>query len=168
MFNKLKNNTNTYYSNGNPLGHDFTIKDPSSGFLATSATCTEAATYYYKCSRCGASSKGNTNTTYSNGNPLGHTATTWESDLNQHWQICTRCGAEFNRGNHIDANKDGKCDTCQRSLTVTITFDANGGTIDGASTKHIPGLSNHNKHLQHRQEKIISSLNGKTGPAQFL
>ena len=130
-----KNNTNTYYSNGNPLGHDFTVKDPSSGFLATSATCTEAATYYYKCSRCGTSSKGNTNTTYSHGNPLGHTATTWESDLNQHWQICTRCGAEFNRGNHIDANKDGKCDTCQRSLTVTITFDANGGTIDGASTK---------------------------------
>ena len=130
-----KNNTNSYYSNGDPLGHDFTVQDPSSGFLATSATCTEAATYYYKCSRCGASSKGNTNTTYSNGNPLGHTATTWESDLNQHWQICTRCGAEFNRGNHIDANKDGKCDTCQRSLTVTITFDANGGTIDGASTK---------------------------------
>ena len=127
--------TSEYFSSGNALGHDFTVQDPSSGFLATSATCTEAATYYYKCSRCGTSSKGNTNTTYSHGNPLGHTATTWESDLNQHWQICTRCKTEFNRDNHIDANKDGKCDACQRLLTVTVTFDANGGTIDGAATK---------------------------------
>lgn len=36
------------------LGHEFTVQDSSSTYLATAGNCTTAATYYYKCSRCAA------------------------------------------------------------------------------------------------------------------
>ena len=51
------------------LGHDFTEKLVDDAHLKTGATCTEAAVYYYDCSRCDTHS---TADTYSYGDPLGH------------------------------------------------------------------------------------------------
>lgn len=54
------------------LGHDFTEKLVDDAHLKTGATCTEAAVYYYDCSRCDEHS---TADTYSYGDPLGHSYT---------------------------------------------------------------------------------------------
>ena len=51
------------------LGHDFTEKLVDDAHLKSGATCTEAAVYYYDCSRCDTHS---TTDTYSYGDPLGH------------------------------------------------------------------------------------------------
>ena len=51
------------------LGHDFTEKVTDAAHLKTGATCSEAAVYYYDCSRCDTHS---TTDTYSYGDPLGH------------------------------------------------------------------------------------------------
>ena len=51
------------------LDHDFTEKLVDDAHLKTGATCTEAAVYYYDCSRCDTHS---TMDTYSYGDPLGH------------------------------------------------------------------------------------------------
>ena len=51
------------------LDHDFTEKLVDDAHLKTGATCTEAAVYYYDCSRCDTRS---TADTYSYGDPLGH------------------------------------------------------------------------------------------------
>ena len=54
------------------LGHDFTEKLVDDAHLKSGATCTEAAVYYYDCSRCDTHS---TADTYSYGDPLGHNFT---------------------------------------------------------------------------------------------
>ena len=54
--------------NSPKLGHEFTVESATPDYLATAATCTDAATYYHKCVRCTA--KGST--TYSHGEELGH------------------------------------------------------------------------------------------------
>ena len=51
------------------LGHDFTEKLVDDAHLKTGATCTEAAVYYYDCSRCDTRS---TDKTFESGDPLGH------------------------------------------------------------------------------------------------
>lgn len=54
--------------NSSKLGHEYTSETATPEYLATAATCTDAAVYYHKCIRCTA--KGTT--TYEYGDPLGH------------------------------------------------------------------------------------------------
>lgn len=58
------------------LNHDFTSQTVTDTYKKLDATCTDAAVYYYKCSRCDESSKDNTNATYSSGSAKGHS---WSS-----------------------------------------------------------------------------------------
>ena len=51
------------------LDHDFTEKLVDDAHLKSGATCTEAAVYYYDCSRCDTHS---TDKTFESGDPLGH------------------------------------------------------------------------------------------------
>ena len=90
------------YSNINALGHDYSNKTANSTYLRSNATCTAAATYYYKCSRC--SAKG-TNY-YSNGNSLGHSYTSKTvndtylrskatcTEAATYYYKCSRCSAK--------------------------------------------------------------------------
>lgn len=50
-----------------PLGHNFTREVANTQFLKSTATCTVPETYYKSCSRCGISSKGHNNTSFTNG-----------------------------------------------------------------------------------------------------
>lgn len=77
------------------FGHDFTAKDTGTTYKATNATCTTAATYYYKCSRCTAK---DTSRTYASGSTLGHAWSEWEVTKNPTCQAtgsqkrtCSRC-----------------------------------------------------------------------------
>ena len=53
-----------------------------------------------------------------------HTAsTTWQTDLDNHWKICTdkNCGSLVGeKQKHSDSNKDGKCDVCGYKLPVEV------------------------------------------------
>lgn len=86
-----------YTNNSYPakLGHDKTYK---SGIRNSYATCNNAATFFYTCTRCG--EKGGT---YSSGSALGH-AKWWTYDgkdgddgpkTGKHWQKCTRSGCSW-------------------------------------------------------------------------
>ena len=49
----------------------------------------------------------------------------WSSNAENHWKICEICKAhQFEKEAHIDANSDGKCDTCEYVMT-TITPEEN-------------------------------------------
>ena len=77
--------------------HDFSVKNTTEANLASAATCTSPAKYYYVCS-CGASAKGIDETkTYEVGDVLGHHYAeddkgnkVYTRDPNQHWYQCDR------------------------------------------------------------------------------
>lgn len=80
--------------------HDFSSKTTTNVYLRSNATCTSAATYYYKCSGC--SAKGSSY--YSFGNALGHISnSTWVNSKTPTCTIagekhtnCSRCGTNMN------------------------------------------------------------------------
>ena len=90
------NETNTIIDIGSMIPHTFDQKTPTSLYLATPATCTEPATYYYSCD-CG--EKGTE--TYSYGTQLGHEFIDYVSNNDAtHFAngtktaVCQRCGIE--------------------------------------------------------------------------
>lgn len=106
----LINICNDYYG-----GHD-NVAVP-----AVDVTCTEdGSTAGFKCNRCG----------YTDGIDIitasGHNfSTTWESDVNQHWHICTNCGIEDLVENHASSGpatetEDEVCTICGRILTYAL------------------------------------------------
>ena len=52
--------------------------------------------------------------------------TTWENDADNHWNACA-CGDKANLAAHADGNGDGKCDTCERQMSVTPSNPNNPG-----------------------------------------
>ena len=121
------------------LGHDFTEKLVDDAHLKTGATCTEAAVYYYDCSRCDTHS---TDKTFESGKPLGHdfteklvddahlksTATCTESAV--YYYDCSRCDT------HSTADTYSYGDPLGHSYTKYVynndaTYDA-----DGTETAH--------------------------------
>ena len=78
--------------------HSFTQENTDSEYLASSATCTQAATYYYSCS-CGAK---DTNNTFTSGEALGHTlGADWKYNDSNHWKECEDCGAKVDEAAHV-------------------------------------------------------------------
>ena len=83
------------------LGHDFTEKLVDDAHLKSGATCTEAAVYYYDCSRCDMHSA---DKTFTDGNPLGHSYTKEDTGADHlksaatctedavYYKSCERCG----------------------------------------------------------------------------
>lgn len=121
------------------LGHDFTEKVTDAAHLKSAATCTEAAVYYYDCSRCDTHS---TDKTFESGKPLGHdfteklvddahlksAATCTESAV--YYYDCSRCDE------HSTADTYSYGDPLGHSYTKYVynndaTYDA-----DGTETAH--------------------------------
>ena len=83
------------------LGHDFTEKLVDDAHLKSGATCTEAAVYYYDCSRCDMHSA---DKTFTDGDPLGHSYTKEDTGADHlksaatctedavYYKSCERCG----------------------------------------------------------------------------
>ncbi len=98
--------------------HKFTVEIAAEKYLATAATCTEKAKYYYSCS-CG--EKGSE--TFEYGEALNHSFTNYVSDNNA---TCTK-----------DGTKTAKCDRCDKTDTITET----GSKLNHSFTNYI---SDHN------------------------
>ena len=79
--------------------HSYDKQVISDEYLASSATCTKKATYYYSC-ECGEMGT----ETFEYGSPLGHSFTNYISDNNA---TCTQ-----------DGTKTAKCDRCDETDTV--------------------------------------------------
>ena len=62
-----------------------------------------------------------------------HTPSGWKNDATNHWKECTGCGSETanTRGEHMDKNKDNKCDTCGYNLPIA---DESGNIVVNAGT----------------------------------
>ncbi len=86
---------------GELAAHQFTAETAAESYLASAATCTEAAVYYKSCAACGA--KGTE--TFTVGEPLDHDWGDWTSNGD---------------GTHTR--------TCSRDATHTETGDCTGGT----------------------------------------
>ena len=74
------------------------------------ATCTEQAT----CEICGEK--------YGDLKPHSYSAD-WVMDETSHWHECTECGAKTDEAEHIDADKDHKCDICEKVLSECADND---------------------------------------------
>ncbi len=88
--------------------HTYNQQIASSAYLASNATCTSPATYYYSCT-CGAK---DTTKTFTSGTALGHSASgVYGKDANYHWYVCSRCGAKGELTAH-SLNGSGVCTVC--------------------------------------------------------
>ena len=123
--------------------HKFDVKNATDNYKATDATCMKPATYYWAC-RCG--EKSSDTYEYGEKNPDAHNwDSAWsgadnpdnhwhaclngcgekndvtvhdykmKSDSTKHWEECV-CGRKINEGNHIDTDKNYKCDTCGHDM----------------------------------------------------
>ena len=58
------------------------------------------------------------------GKVCGHSySADWVTDETSHWHECTECGAKTDEAEHIDADKDHKCDVCEKVLSECADAD---------------------------------------------
>lgn len=87
--------------------HVFDQKNTDVKYLASAASCTAKATYYYSC-KCG--EKGTA--TFESGETLPHTASTvWSKDETNHWHVCTVCNVEMDKAAHTPDHEGGATET---------------------------------------------------------
>ena len=78
-------------------GHDYSLAVPSEEYLATEATCTQSATYYYLCADCNEVGS----TTYSHGDKTEHPwKDTYTPGVECHWIGCSVCSATKGKDVH--------------------------------------------------------------------
>ena len=155
-------------------GHNFIGMDTSETFLKSAATCTEAAVYYYKCANCGASSKGITDTTYSNGSALGHSyvdvvtaPTCTTKGFTTH--TCSVCGNSY-VDSYVDAT--GHTTATREENRVEASCGAEGsydlvtyctvcGDVLGSERKTISATGEHNYVTEVEGSRIPATCKAK-------
>ena len=121
----------TVTDEGSKLPHTFDKQVATEEYLASAATCENAAKYYYSCA-CG--EKGTQ--TFTSGNPNGHTySEEWSQSETEHWHEAI-CGhdVEKERAKHnFDGNK--KCTVCDYVTTkpLGLELQSSAFNIDNAS-----------------------------------
>lgn len=118
--------------------HSFTEKIVQDIYLATAATCSAAAEYYYSCAVCGAKGE----ETFTDGEPSDHTYDTenWEYDNVGHWHAAT-CGHELTKdyAEHtlvLSADETEKTCLCGYTLDMvtSLATPSGFGYADGEVT----------------------------------
>ena len=90
-----------------------------------------------------------------------HILSGWKNDVTSHWKECTSCGSETanTRGEHVDRNKDNKCDTCGYALPVAdedgnivvdggTTSNNNSGSVNNTPATPVEGTPSESEHTQ--------------------
>lgn len=98
---------------GELAAHQFTAETVAESYLASAATCTEAAVYYKSCAACGA--KGTETFTY--GDPLDHEWGDWTSNGDgTHTRICSRDATHTETGDctggEATCMEEAQCELC--------------------------------------------------------
>lgn len=108
----------TYTKTVPATGHSFTKENATDDYLATKATCRDAATYYKSCTACGLTSKDVTGqeATFKSGNALGHS-------------FAQANGVKSN-SNDTHSFKCVRCDTYGTDTTVGGSEKCSGGTAN--------------------------------------
>ncbi len=78
---------------------------------------------HYHCSACGKYfTEGKVETTIEalTGTTPSHSYGDWKTDTDKHWKECS-CGKKADEGNHVDANSNNKCDSCDKTLSGGVT-----------------------------------------------
>ena len=78
---------------------------------------------HYHCSACGKYfTEGKVETTLETltGTTPSHSYGDWKTDADKHWKECS-CGKKADEGNHVDANSNNKCDSCDKTLSGGVT-----------------------------------------------
>ena len=98
--------------------HLFNQEVATEEYLATSATCTAKATYYYSC-ECGAKGA----ETFENGETIAHQYVVDHDDA-QHWNKCSVCGYidETSREDHLYVEGSCTCGAEEPAQQTTTTY----------------------------------------------
>ena len=98
------------------LGHSW-----GSGVVSKEASCDEDGIREYTCGRCGEKKSESIK-------KLGHSQKPgWETDTENHWHICSRCGEIIEGSLHSHTYYNGQCTGCGRYLlSYDVSFEGNG------------------------------------------
>lgn len=129
---KYENEADLYWVREAAVGHKYDAKKATEDYLATEATCTAKATYYYSCSVCGDSSEGTASEkTFTSGLALGHDWTDTETfkkseadcvNNEVYYKECSRC--------HISSENETGATWIKENTLSGHDFDHdNDGTI---------------------------------------
>ena len=131
--------------------HTHTKQVEDSAYLASAATCTEDATYYYACTEEGCTSVGTTTWTKED-SALGHDFSgEYITDENKHWHICERINCDetdskiAHSGGTADCENAGSCTACGEEYLPATGHDETGAWIeteDGESHYKVCGTCN--------------------------
>ena len=105
------------------LGHKFSVKNTDAKYRKSGADCINAAEYYYKCERCDVSSKGITDTTFTDGVALGHS---WDAGVVTKEQKCTETG--------IKKYTCSRCGTTREEVLPVLDHLWDSGTVTTSPT----------------------------------
>ena len=95
--------------------HEYTEKVVSDEYLASAATCTEKATYFFSC-KCGA--KGTA--TFVNGEANGHAySSEWSHDEMRHWHAST-CGHDVRKDEAAHTFNNRICTVCSYEKAIPV------------------------------------------------
>ena len=121
---------------------------------------------HYHCSACGKYfTEGKVETTLEalTGTTPSHSYGDWKTDADKHWKECS-CGKKADEGNHVDANSNNKCDSCDKTLS-------SGGvtppphTHDYGTTWKFDG-TNHWKECSCGDKKEVTAHSGGTATCE--
>ncbi|MBR2293136.1 MAG: InlB B-repeat-containing protein, partial [Clostridia bacterium] len=128
------------------LGHNYN-EQVGNTVRTTAANCQECNTYWYDCSRCGASAKNDANATdkwYTSNEAGEHNMSSdWTSENGQHFHKCTVSGCD-----HVEDTED--CDgggaTCQKKATCDTCGASYGSLGDHSYNYGSWGYTDENGH----------------------
>ena len=133
---------------GKYLDHTFDAQKAEDKYIATDATCTTVATYYYSCSGCGAA---DTTRTFNGTTTKGHDLGEWVYENGSHTRTCKSCHTYTESGTcaYDEASEHGSaatctnpavCSTCLHEFGDKLDHSWNGGEITTQPTCTAPGV----------------------------
>lgn len=142
----------TWTKAGTALRHEFSVKNTDTKYRKSEADCINAAEYYYKCERCDVSSKGITDTTFTDGVALGHS---WNTGVVTKEQKCTETG--------IKKYTCSRCGTTKEETLPVLGHLWDNGTVTTSPTCEGAGVRTFvcQRDSSHKKTESISP-NGHT------
>jgi hypothetical protein len=148
-----------------PAGHNYGTLKPAQPEIHTATELKAGVAAHYHCSACGKYfTEGKVETTLEalTGTTPSHSYGDWKTDTDKHWKECS-CGKKADEGNHVDANSNNKCDSCDKTLSGGVTPPPH--THDYGTTWKSDG-TNHWKECSCGDKKEVTAHSGGTATCE--